>query len=280
MSDFIPGWFRRDGADFSPQPLATSLWSSRQMHGVAVSGLLALTLEGELRRIDRADLVPARYHVDLFRPAGMGTTSARASVVRAGPRLVLLDAVLEQDEQPVARASALFLRPSSDPDGVVWSSGQRPRPPSTDLTPHAGAHHVPFFESAAPWSQNFGEHQNDGRHATWQTAMPVIVDEPVTPFQAVASIADATSMVTNWGTGGIEYINTDIDLALARLPDSTSLGLRATDHVTGDGLAVGTAEVFDRSGPLGTATVSAMVNARRTVDLGGPENPDNAAQRV
>lgn len=285
--DFVPGWFRRDGETFVPQALATSLWSAEQMHGVAVSGLLALALEDQVSASGRSDLSPTRYHVDLFRPARMVASRPRVTVVREGPRLMLVDVVLLQesadsvgDGEAVARASALFLRRSADPAGRAWSQADRAVPPPAEVVGDSAAHHVPFFCSDADWSQNFGEHQNSGRHATWQTAMPVVVEEQITPFQAAASVADATSMVTNWGNAGIEYINTDIDLSLARLPDGISLGLRATDHVVADGLAVGTAEVFDRSGPLGTATVTAMVNSRRTVDLGGPENPDNAGLRV
>ncbi|TIC87635.1 thioesterase family protein [Nocardioides sp. GY 10113] len=281
MSDFVPGWFRRgERGTLLPQALAASLWSDTQMHGVAVSGLLALTLEEHVAELGRPDLVPTRYHVDLFRPARMVPSVGRATVVRSSARLLLLDAVMEQDGEPVARASALFLRPGEDPAGTLWTAADRPAPPGLDVVPNDGAHHVPFFASDAPWSQNFGEHQNAGRHATWQTAMPVVVGEEATPFQAVASVADATSMVTNWGSGGIEYINTDIDLTLARRPDSTTLGIRATDHVAAQGLAVGTAEVFDRSGPLGTATVTAMSNVKRTVDLGGPENPILGPDRV
>ncbi|WP_246086690.1 hypothetical protein [Nocardioides humi] len=101
--------------------------------------------------------------------------------------------------------------------------------------------------------------------------------EECTPFQAVASIADATSMVTNWGDRGVEHINTDIDLALCRLPDSSRLGLRATDHVAADGIAVGTAEVFDSTGPIGTATVTSLANTRRTVDLSAGVEPRGTA---
>lgn len=263
-------WYALDGDAFVPQPHAQSLWSSEQMHGVAVSALLAWALEREVETIGRGGLVPARYHVDLFRPAKMVPTTARGTVVREGPRLVLVDAVVEQAGRPVARASATFLEPSTNPPGEVWSAeGDRPEPPSLELVPADLPHHVPFFESDEPWSDNFGEHQNAGRHATWHIAVPVLLDQPPTPFQAVASIADATSMVTNWGSGGVEYINVDIDLALSRRPDGISVGLRASDHVASDGVAVGTAEVFDRSGSIGTATVTSLANARRTVDLSG-----------
>lgn len=260
-------WFERSASGLEPLPLARSLWSERQLHGVAVSGLLARTLEQQLRALGRTGMVPARYHVDLFRPAMTATTSARAAVVRQGPRLLLLDATVEQEGEVVARGSATFLATGETAPGDVWSAVDRPTPPPSELLPRAGAHHVPLFRSDAAWSDNFGEHQNPGRHQTWQTAVPIVLGEDVTPFQAVASIADATSMVTNWGSGGVEYINTDIDLALARLPDGISLGLRAGGHVASDGIAVGTAEVYDVRGPIGTATVTALANTRRSVNL-------------
>ncbi|WP_308281404.1 acyl-CoA thioesterase domain-containing protein [Pimelobacter sp. 30-1] len=261
-------WFRQSAAGFDPLPFAQSLWRSDQMHGVAVSGLLARALEHAVRDAGRTGLVPARYHVDLFRPARMITTTASARIVREGTRLLLLDAVVEQEGEVVARAGATFLAPSAAAPGEVWaSSAERPTPPPAELLPPAGEHHVPFFASAQPWSDDFGDHQNAGRHQTWQTAVPIVEGEECTPFQAVASIADATSMVTNWGAAGVEHINTDIDLALCRMPDSSRLGLRALDHLGSDGIVVGTAEVFDSAGVVGTATVTALANTRRTVDL-------------
>ncbi|HWJ07751.1 MAG TPA: acyl-CoA thioesterase domain-containing protein [Nocardioides sp.] len=263
-------WFRSEGDALVPLPLAQSLWRSDQMHGVAVSGLLARTLESAVDAAGRDELVPARYHVDLFRPARMVATTARATVVREGPRLLLVDAVVEQAGEVVARAGATFLKPSVSPPGAVWSSPEeRPAPPPLDVAPADVDHHVPIFASDEPWSDDFGDHQNGGRHQTWHIAVPTVLGEPCTPFQAVASIADATSMVTNWGAGGVEYINTDIDLALCRRPTGISIGLRATDHLAHDGVAVGTAEVFDRDGSLGTATVTSLANTRRTVDLSG-----------
>lgn len=260
-------FLRRDADGFVPLDMACSLWSSDQMHGVAVSGLLAEALESAVAARGRTDLVPARYHVDLFRAARMRRTTTSATVVREGPRLVLVDAELRQDGDLVARASCTFLTPSQVPAGKVWQAEERATPPPLDVAPATSEVRVPFFASEAPWSDDFSSHQNAGRHATWQVAVPTLLGEPMTPFQAVASIADATSMVTNWGSAGIEYINTDISLALARGPVGVEVGLRALDHVARDGVAAGTAEVFDRHGTLGTATVTSLANTRRTVDL-------------
>jgi hypothetical protein len=260
--------FRADGDRLVPQDIARSLWREDQMHGVATSGALARGLELAVADLGRDDVRPARYTVDLFRAPSMSPCVVRTSVVREGTRLCLVDAVLEQDDRPVARAGAIFLSPSENPPGSVWSSGDVPEPPPLELAPVSEEPRVPMFSSdAVGWSQVFAEHQNDSRKQTWQTALPVVLGEKPSPFQSVAGIADSTSMVMNWGDTGVEYINTDITLALARLPVSMEIGLSARERFAYDGIAVGTAVVFDREGPIGTSTVSSLANAKRTVDF-------------
>ena len=260
---------RGDGDALVPTPLACSLWSDDQVHGVALSGALARSLEQAAAAAGRIDLRPARYSVDLFRAARMTPCRVRTTVVREGRRLCLVDAVLEQGEEPVARASALFVQPSEPAPGEVWEPDEAFVPPPVELAPVSDEPRVPLFSSERlGWSTSFAEHQNGERKMTWQTGMPVLAGERPSPFVAVASIADATSMVTNWGSNGVEQINTDITLTLARLPVSLEVGLAAIDRVSDQGIAVGTAAVFDRQGPLGNAVVASIANAKRTVDFG------------
>ncbi|WP_134741798.1 acyl-CoA thioesterase domain-containing protein [Nocardioides sp. 503] len=273
-------FFRADGATLVPTEMAQSMWDANQMHGVAVSGALARALEAGVADLGRADLRPARLTVDLFRPATMDPCETSTTVVREGRRICLVDAVLTQGGAPVARASAVFLAPSADPDGEVWSPEDRPVPPPEDVAPPTDVPHVPFFHSeAAGWSQQFGDHQNGSRKRSWNSAIPIVAGEAVTPFQAAAAVADGASLVTNWGSGGVQHINTDITLTLARRPDGVEIGLAAVDRVESDGIAVGTVAVFDRLGPLGTAVVTALANARRTVDMGGIEYQDDGSRR-
>jgi hypothetical protein len=260
--------FRSEGDVLVPQDIARSLWRDDQMHGVATSGALARELERAVTALGRDDLRPARYTVDLFRAPSMSPCTLRSRVVREGSRLCLVDAFLEQDGQAVARAGAIFLVPSTNPTGAVWSSGESPSPPPLEIAAVSEKPRVPIFSSdEAGWSQVFAEHQNGSRKKTWQTALPVVLGEKPSPFQSVAGIADATSMVMNWGSAGVEYINTDINLALSRLPVSMEIGLAARERFAHDGIAVGTAVVFDREGPIGTSTVTSLANARRTVDF-------------
>ena len=259
---------RADGESLLPTELACSLWSDDQVHGVALSGAMARSLERALADTGRADLRPARYTVDLFRAARMQACDIRTTVVREGRRLCLVDALMEQNGEPVARASGLFLQPSEPAPGEVWEPDLRFEPPPLDLAPVSDAPRVPLFSSdRLGWSTSFGEHQNGDRKMTWQTGMPVIPDEQPSTFVAAASIADAASMVTNWGSNGVEHINTDITLTLARLPVSLEIGLAAVDRASRDGIAVGTAAVFDREGRLGATVVSSIANAKRAVDF-------------
>lgn len=246
----------------TPTDAARSLWSSNQMHGVALSGAMSRAIE---LSVTRTDLRPARYTLDMFRPATMDPFTIETTLVREGKRLCLVDARLIQDGEAKARASTILLAPSKDPDGDVWRPAGDPTPPES--VPELTGPTVPWFASDAPWSQDFADHQNAGRKQTWQYAVPIVADEVASPFQAVASIADATTMACNWGTKGVQYINTDITLTLARLPRTGEVGLRGERWTGSDGIAVGVATVFDRDGVIGQTMITSLSNARRTVDF-------------
>lgn len=268
-------FFRADGAHLVPTELAKSGWGDNHLHGVAVGGALARGVERLVADLGRDDLRPARVTVDLFRPATMAPCEVTADVVREGRRICVVDSQLTQGGQPVARASAVFLAVAANTEGEVWSPQERPVPPPLEVAPHTDRPHYPFLHSESGWSQDFAEHQNASHKQSWSSAVPIVAGEQITPFQAAAALADGASLVTNWGSRGVEYINTDITLTLARQPDGVEIGLSAADRVEYDGIAVGTAAVFDRTGPLGTAVVTSVANAMRAVDVGGLEHADD-----
>ncbi|GAC1379761.1 MAG: thioesterase family protein [Marmoricola sp.] len=261
------GLFRREGSVLVPQDLARSLWKADQMHGVATSGALGRAVEQAALAGGRDDLQPARFTVDLFKAPSMNACTTEVEVVREGPRILVVDATLIQDGEPVARARALFLKPGETPSGVVWTPPEVPQPPPVEIAPVTDDPHVPFFFSDAGWSQDFAVHQNSGRKAMWQTTLPVVIGEPTTPFQGLAGAADSTSMVVNWGSEGVQHINTDITLSICRLPSTREVGLSALSWHAHAGIATGTVALFDRDGLLGTSTVTSLGNAKRSVDF-------------
>jgi len=260
--------FRAEGDLLIPQDLARSLWREDQMHGVATAGALGREAENAVVAAGRTDLRPARFTVDLFKAPSMGPCRLSSTVVREGARLMLLDVELIQDDVVVARASALFLKATENPEGEVWTPDDVPEPPPLEIAAVSDEPRVPiFYSDGVGWSQNFAEHQNGGRKATWQTALGIVVGETPTPFQGLAGAADSTSMITNWGSAGVQYINTDITLAISRVPVSQEVGLSTISRYSHDGIATGSAVVFDREGPIGTTTVTSISNARRAVDF-------------
>lgn len=267
MSTMTLSFFTADGDGLQPTFLARSLWSKKQIHGVAVSGAMARRAEQAIAEVGRTDLRPVRWSVDLFRPADDVLTHVRSSVVRESARLCLIDLELVQDGETRARASALFVKPTEPAPGDVWEPADHPAPPPLDLAPVSDDPRVPIFGSAGTWTKDFADHQNAEQHMTWQTGVAIVEGESPTPFTTVASIADATSMVTNWGTKGVEQINTDVTLTLARQPVSLEVGLMSIDRTSADGIAVGTVVVFDRQGRLGAAMTTSMANVQRSIDF-------------
>ncbi|MFE6922217.1 acyl-CoA thioesterase domain-containing protein [Nocardia sp. NPDC057663] len=257
-----------------PEPHAGSGWDGGQLRGMAVGAALARAVEREVTARGRSDLRPVRWTLDLFRPVFMRPCRTRITVVRDGRRLALFDAVLIQDDRPVARAGALYLRPGPTPDGICWSPDTTADPPPTDRLPAPGQDRVYFSEDAG-WGPDPRTHHNTGRTGIWHHPVTVVAGEQPTPFQFVAGLADVTNVIANLGSNGLEYINADATLTLTRLPEGGEAGLIGLDRIAQDGIAIGTAAVYDRKGVFGTATVSSLANARGPADLtviGAPPN--------
>jgi len=81
----------------------------------------------------------------------------------------------------------------------------------------------------------------------------------VSPFVRVATSADLTSPVANAGPQGLDYINADITLSLARLPVSDWLGYETIFHESDRGVAAASCVVHALDGAIGLSTVSAIL---------------------
>ncbi|MFI6866300.1 thioesterase family protein [Nocardia sp. NPDC050406] len=259
----VVAFFTEVDGRFVATAMAVSAWSATQLAGTAVCGLLARELE--THRPD-AGFTPARFTVDLFRPVLNEPIALRSEVVRDGRRIRVVDASIVQDGEVRARATVMYLANAQQPPGEVWQPGHHLPVPERRLDNPEG--HPPLFKSGAmDWTGDFASGRNSERKAIWHNVPPLVEGEPITPFQRAAFVGDATNLVCNWGTEGVGYINSDMTLTLARLPEGPEVGLQAHDHIAANGLVVATALMYDRSGPLGTCVATAISNARRQVDL-------------
>jgi hypothetical protein len=139
----------------------------------------------------------------------------------------------------------------------VWST------PPWDA-PHPDTLPKPEFE--APWEMRsisegwFGAFEQ--KRMWLREIRELIAGEEMTPFVRAATAADIANPLVNSGTEGLQFINGDITLYLARLPVDEWIGFEVSHHISADGIAIGESIVYDTKGPIGTSTVSALAQRR------------------
>jgi hypothetical protein len=261
-------YFRVEGDSFVPLPLAESGWGGGQTRGPAVSGLLARAVErvADDEGLSDRGLRPVRWSLDLFRAVPMRPSTIRTSVVRRGRRLCLVDAALEQEGETYVRASALFFAGSDDATSPAWTRTEVLEAPPAELAPtdeDARLTHT----AATGWVSDISSIPHGAiRRQSWHRAVPIVRGEEPSSFELLASAADFANVVVNWGEQGLQYINADLTLGVARLPHGGEVGLRSNVRIESDGVAVGAAEIFDRDGVLGIVSLTALANVRLAVD--------------
>lgn len=259
-----PAHFTTVDGGYWPTRYAQSHWGDDHLNGPAVVGLAARELENIC---GSAEFRPARLTVDLLRASRNVLTTLDISVVREGRRVRSAQCDVTQEGRVVARATLVQFRPSVDPPGRLWRPQTHfPDPPAPDGTvlPYVGS-------DDAGWTRSPAEHQNDSRKRFFNDSIRVVADEENSPFARAAMVAEATSLVTNLGSEGIGFINGDLTVALSRLPVDEWIGIQADSHHAADGIAVGTATLFDRLGAFGSGMTTAVANPAAQIDFSAHE---------
>ena len=245
---------------YTPTRYALSHWGDDHLNGPAVVGLAARVLE---HHCGSPDFMPARLTVDLFRAARRALTTVEVRVIRDGRRVRSAECDVLQDGRAVARATLVQYRRSSAPPGRQWTASTsmpKPPPPDESMFPHVGS-------DQAGWTRSPAAHQNDSRKRFYNNGINVVAGKKSSPFVCAAMIAESTSLVTNLGTEGIGYINGDLTVALSRLPLDDWIGIQGDSHRASDGIAVGTATLFDHQGAFGSGMITAVANPAAQIDF-------------
>lgn len=255
-----------ESGEFEPTQFAGSHWGEDHLNGPAVVGLAAYVLENHC---GSADFMPSRLTVDLFRAARGVSTAVSVRVLRDGRRVRSAECDIVQEGRLVARAGLLQYRRSTAPPGQLWMVPMSiPFPPPLEDGVQTAVH-----SDAAEWSHSPGEHQNNTRKRFYNSAIDVVAGRDNSQFMRAVMVAEATSLVTNLGTRGVGYINGDLTVGLARLPVGEWIGVQGDSHWAEDGVAVGTATLFDRSGPFGSGMTTAVANPAAQIDFANDPFP-------
>jgi Thioesterase-like superfamily len=195
----VDAFFTADGGSYMPGTMTRGPWGAT-MGGQIVGGLLGWALD----RQGGDDLQPARLTVDLLRPVPIEPVSIEMSIQRDGRRIKLVDAAMSQQGRVVARASALFLRRSAQPEGQVWSGTVAIPPVPVDAEP---------LESEVPFGiWTYSANSDDGtpgmpppeweqpgvqKFAWTRIFRPMAAGHPLTPFARAAFAGDTISSLTH-----------------------------------------------------------------------------------
>ncbi|MCV7319672.1 acyl-CoA thioesterase domain-containing protein [Mycolicibacterium confluentis] len=242
-----------------PNTIAQGGWGPT-LGGHVLGGLLAREIDS--LRAD-LDLVPARLTVDMLRRVATAPVRVHANVLRVGGRMQAIDGEIIQNDEVVARASALYLRRSDQPGERAWSTPIELPPLPVEPAEFDDAMPMfvkPYGRDPAAGGQGM-VWQHDGPRYGWvREVRELVAGEKNSPFVQAALAVDVTASLTGFSTSGLGFINADYTLTLCRLPEGPYIGMASLAHYSDAGLATGTASLFDTRGPIGTGVTTAIAN--------------------
>ena len=245
-----------DGAEWIvPTDLARGPWDYDACHGGPPTAMLVRALE---RAVPSQRL--ARISVELGRPVPMAGFRIETTVVRAGrasaqTRAVLVDGAGKERVSAVGMHVAPVEHPlfegSLDNSGVALPALADTAPgdfPMRRLTQRW----VGFRSSVEvryPPARPAG-----GPSTVYMRTVPPLADEEPSPFQRVAPLADCGNAFSrHTDPEVVQFINTDLVIALHRDPVGEWLGSRSASQWQPGGVGLADALLFDGSGPVGRA---------------------------
>lgn len=241
---------------FEPTDYTRSNWNPEIQHGSPPLALLTKLIEelsaGSGLRIGKLGL-------DILGAIPVAPVRARVWMERPGARVSMIVAEMVAD-RVVARVSAWLLAVSDTAD---VASDRYPAlvegPAVARPAAFVGVHG--YFD-ALDWRPQHTEGQSAA--VSWMRPTAHIVDaEPTTSLQRLAAVVDCAN-----GVGAILdprqyfFMNTDTVVHLHRLPSGDDFALRARASIGPDGVGVTTTEVFDKTGFVGTAAQTLLVQRR------------------
>lgn len=248
-----------DGNWFQPTDHARGPWDPLSCHAGPPTGIMVRELE---RLVPNGRL--ARVMVELMRPVPMAGFRVQAEVRRPGRSAVATEAEIFDEERVYARAFGLHLRmlpememPTADvaiPDFEASVPGPFPIKDTT--------HGLPCFPGSLDVRYDPSESQGEGGPTTvWMRTVPLLPDEEPSGFQRICPLGDSGNGISyNAYLDQMTFVNPDLVIAVHREPRGEWLCSRVRSHWEPDGLGLSDAELFDRSGHVGRAVQTILID--------------------
>ncbi|MEZ0363268.1 thioesterase family protein [Mycobacterium sp. pUA109] len=257
-------FYRRRAADgddqvFDSTDFTRSNWDPAIQHG---SPPLALLTKAVHELADAAGLRIGRLSLDILGAIPVAPVAVRAEVLRPGKRIALLAAQMRglDTDRPVARLTAWALATSDTGDVAADRYPRLVEGPAAPLP--AMFYGKSGYFDAIRWRPQQTE---PGSAGVWwgSPVVDVVGAEADTPLLKLATVVDSAN-----GVGAVldmdafTFMNTDTVVHLHRLPVGADFGVRARGSIGPDGIGVTTAELFDRTGFIGTSAQTLLIQRR------------------
>lgn len=257
--------FVREGERFVPTPLARGPWSADALHGGAPAALLARAVE-QFEADASAPMFVARMTIELLRPVPLAPLRAATRFVRPGRKVQLVEAALHSDTHEVARATALRIRIadlSLPSDLIMEPVGAAPPEQGEPLAPSLGSFLPGFHSHAVEHRFVRGQLITPGPATDWiRLKVPLLEGEEPSPLSRVCAAADFGNGVSQILGGEFTYINPDLTVYLHRYPAGEWVCIDSVTRVEPHGVGLAESRILDRSGTIGRALQSLIVEAR------------------
>lgn len=263
----LPAALYRPTDDAAGEHEATALtigpWDAGLQHAGPPAALL-------MREAERAGGIAGgqavRLAYDIFGPVPVGPVRVRASVVRPGRRVELVEVLTGPDERPLMRLSAWRMRVRDDGRTPV-DPPSRPMPAGPeDSRPEDAAFFTEdvAYHRALEWRFAAGSFNSPGPAAAWTRPRCALVEgEPMSPLEHLLVMTDAASGISaalDWSSA--TFANVDLSLALHRPPRGQWLGMDAATVLGDSGAAQCFAVLVDDGGAIGRSSQALFVEPR------------------
>jgi hypothetical protein len=251
-----------DGDGFTATTLTRGPWDEASQHAGPPCALLG-------REIDRAGKIElgrlTRITYELLRAVPIARLTVQAEVVRPGRNVELLEGTLSDADGPVIRARAWRMRTTElDLDQEPPAEPAWPGPAEGEIKDFFPVGWDEGYHSATEVRFVRGGFTEPGPALAWMRMREQLVagQEPG-PLERVLICADSGNGVSapldyrRW-----MFVNTDLSVALRRLPEGKWVGLDAVTYPERSGIGLSDTTLLDERGLIGRATQSLLVVPR------------------
>lgn len=242
---------------FEPTDCTRSNWSPDIQHGSPPLALLTKAIEGLLAG---TGLRIGRLSLEILGAIPVVPVVVSARIDRPGKRICLLSAEMTPlspaGARPVARVSSWALATADTSD---VASDRYPRLVEGETVPlSAEWWDVDGYVPGIDWRRQHTE-PADAAVFWLSPKVGLVDDEETTAIQRLAMVVDSANGVGKVLDSAFVYMNTDTVVHLHRLPTGSDFGLRARASIGPDGIGVTNAEIFDRTGFVGTSAQTLLI---------------------